>query len=235
VNGASFQTPIAPGSFVTIYGQKFIDREAWWDSAITDGKTLPSSLAGIKVRVNGKDCFVNYVSPTQINALTPPDEATGTVPVEVVASSGSASSSVTMMPSAPGFFTYSLGGKRYVAAQFANTAICVAPAGALAGATSRPAKPGDYLQLYATGLGRTNPPYPVGQVLAAPYPVEDLADVRITIGGVDAPVQFAGMTFAGVFQVNIQVPENVPDGEVPVVLQLNGQSSQANAVLVFAR
>jgi len=50
-------------------------------------------------------------------------------------------------------------------------------------------------------------PYPVGQVLTQPYPLADLSQVQVTVDNLPAVVQFAGMTFAGVFQVNIQVPQ----------------------------
>ena len=45
----------------------------------------------------------------------------------------------------------------------------MAAEGVFPGIASRPAKAGDYLELYANGLGATASPYPVGQVLAKPY------------------------------------------------------------------
>jgi uncharacterized protein (TIGR03437 family) len=99
--------------------------------------------------------------------------------------------------------------------------------------TSRPAKAGDYILLFATGLGQTNPPYPVGQVLTAAYPVPDLSKVSVLIGGQPALVQFAGMTYAGVFQVNIQVPSGIPAGDQPIVLGIAGQASPPAVYLTF--
>ena len=54
------------------------------------------------------------------------------------------------------------------------------------------------------------------------------------IAGQPALVQFAGMTFAGVFQINIQVPDGIADGDLPVVLQIDGKPSQDNTFLNFA-
>ncbi len=65
--------------------------------------------------------------------------------------------------------------------------------------------------------------------------MEDLSRVRVTMGGVAAPIQYAGMTFAGVYQINVQVPEGVAAGDQAVSLTIAGQSSQANAVLAFQR
>jgi hypothetical protein len=55
--------------------------------------------------------------------------------------------------------------------------------------------------------------------------------VKASIGGLPAEVLFAGLTFAGVFQVNLRVPDGVPDGELPVVLTTEGRSTQPGAVL----
>src|SRR5580692_8303578 len=103
---AGGSTTIAPGSFITIYGQNFTNLTYTWDWAIPDGKTLPSMLADIRVRVNQKDAYVSYASPTQINALAPPDTSAGPVPIEVIAGGGKVSAMANMAPVAPGFFTY---------------------------------------------------------------------------------------------------------------------------------
>jgi len=237
VNGATFQPPIAPSSFVTIYGQNFTATTALWDSAIPDGRTLPTQLGGVSVQINGKDCFINYVSPTQLNVLVPPDASIGpdpqSVPVAVTTQQGTARSTATMAETAPGFFSYSSGGQLYPAALFANTAVYVARVGALPTASSRPAKPGDYLELFVNGLGPTKAPYPVGQVLTTDYPVADLSQVQVTIDGIAAPVLYAGMTYAGLFQVNVQVPNGVTDGDRPVVLTVGGKSTPSGTVLTF--
>jgi len=237
VNAASFEGPITPGGFVTIYGQNFATAAAGWSSAITDGKTLPTRLEGVSVQINGKDCFVNYASPSQLNVLTPPDATIGmnaqSVSVKVTTAQGTAASSAMMTEISPAFFSYSLGGKLYPAAIFANSTEYVASVGALPGASSRPAKPGDYIELFANGLGPTLTPYPVGQVLFAAYPIANLSQVQVTIGGKAAPVLYAGMTFAGVFQINVQVPSGIADGDLPVLLTVARESSPPGTVLTF--
>jgi uncharacterized protein (TIGR03437 family) len=116
---------------------------------------------------------------------------------------------------------------------FANENVQVAADGALAGAASRPATAGDYITLYATGLGQTTPAYPAGQVLSGAYPIADLSQVQVLFGTRPAKVLFAGMTFAGVFQINIQVPDGIATGEVPVVLKVGTQPSAQATVLPF--
>ena len=233
VNAASGAGPIAPGSFVAIYGQNLADAAATWDSAITDGKTLPTALGGVQVQINGRKAFVYYVSPGQVNVLAPPDSTTGSVDVDVATNHGTAAASASLAAVSPAFFAYTLQGKLYPVTFFANANVQVAAVGALSGATSRPAAAGDYLTLYATGLGQTDPPYPAGQVLPWAYPIADLSQVQILFGGQPAKVLWAGMTFAGVFQINVQVPVGVASGEQPVVLTIGAQSSPQATVLPF--
>jgi len=63
-----------------------------------------------------------------------------------------------------------------------------------------------------------------------------LANVRATIGGVDAPVLFAGAQgqFTGLDQLNVQIPLTLRGrGDAPVVFTIDGQSS--NTVTVNVR
>jgi uncharacterized protein (TIGR03437 family) len=237
LNSASGAAIIAPGSFVSIYGQNFTSPAYTWDWAIPDGATLPVMLAGARVRINNQDAFVSYASPTQLNVLAPPGAFAGTATIDVITANGTVSAGATMLPISPGFFTFSQASYLYLVAVYAdsNDPVYVAPAGALAGVNSRPARSGDELELFAEGLGPTAMPYPVGQVLTQPYPVADLSQVQVTVDNLPAVVQFAGMTFAGVFQVNIRVPELARVGDLPVVMTVDGQSTPANVLLNFQR
>jgi uncharacterized protein (TIGR03437 family) len=232
VNAASNSPPIAPGSFVSIYGQNLADTTTGWSSAILNGK-LPTSLGGVQVLVNGQNAFISYVQPTQVNVLTPPDSAAGPVEVDVITNHGTVVAMGTMAGVSPALFTYALQGRFYADALFATDYAYVAAVGAIPGVTSRPAQAGDYILLFATGLGQTNPAYPVGQVLTAAYPVADLSKVSVLIGGKPALVQFAGMTYAGVFQINIQVPSGIPAGDQPIVLGVAGQASLPSVYLTL--
>jgi uncharacterized protein (TIGR03437 family) len=233
VNAASYAPLIAPGSFVAIFGQNLADAAASWGSAITDGKTLPTSLGGVQVQIDGKKAFINYVAPGQVNVLAPPDSTTSLVDIDVATNHGTATASVSMGAVSPAFFAYTLQGKLYPVAFFANENVQVAAVGALVGAASRPATAGDYITLYATGLGQTTPPYPVGQVISGAFPITDLSQVQVLFGALPAKVLFAGMTFAGVFQINVQVPDGIATGEAPVVLKIGTQSSAQATVLPF--
>jgi uncharacterized protein (TIGR03437 family) len=231
VDSASGRPIIAPNSFVTIYGSGFTSWTGDWSGAAPNGM-LPTTLDGVQVRIDGKDCFVNYVSSGQLNVLTPFDAASGSVPVEVVTAAGTATSTAVLAPVAPALFGYWVAGRFYAVAQIANTNIIVAPVGTFGSAPSRPARAGDYVVLWAIGMGSTNPAAPAGQVLGTAYPVSDLSSVKVKFGSVDATVSWAGLVYAGEFQVNVLVPPGLT-GDQPVVLTVGGQSTQADAFLNF--
>jgi uncharacterized protein (TIGR03437 family) len=63
----------------------------------------------------------------------------------------------------------------------------------------------------------------------------DLTRVRATIGGVDAPVLFAGAQgqFAGLDQVNLQLSRSLQGrGEVPIILTVDGQTANTSTINV---
>jgi uncharacterized protein (TIGR03437 family) len=54
--------------------------------------------------------------------------------------------------------------------------------------------------------------------------------ITVTIGGVTAKVQFAGVTGVGLYQLNVVVP-HLPDGDQKVVANIGGLSSQDNSFI----
>ena len=232
VNAASFSPPISPGSFVTVYGQNLADTTTDWSAAITNGR-LPTSLGGVQILINGKNAFIYYVQPTQVNAIAQPDTVTGSAEVDVITNHGTVPALVNMVSVSPELFAYSFKDRLYAAAIFSIDSAYVGAVGAIPGVTSRAAHSGDYILLFATGLGPTNPPYPVGQVLTTAYPVPDFSKVSVLIGGKPANVLFAGMTYPGLFQINIQVPNGIPAGDQPIVLGFAGQATLPSVYLTL--
>jgi uncharacterized protein (TIGR03437 family) len=162
-----------------------------------------------------------------VNVLLPPDAAPGFAIVEVSNAQGSDRNWVEVAEASPGLFYEAAGGKLYAAALPAGRAERISP--------SNPAKPGDYIELYATGLGATAEPYPAGQVLSRPYPVADLSRIGVRVGDRPADVLFAGLVAPGLWQVNIRVPNGAPGGDVPVRLSYGGQTSPENVLLPLSR
>jgi len=136
-------------------------------------------------------------------------------------------------PYAPALFTTNSRGTGQAAALIAGTATLAAPAGASRNA--RPAHKGDFVLLYCTGLGDVvNSPNP-GDPAPSDPPSETVVQPSVTIGGVSATVSFSGLApgFAGLYQVNVQVPAIAPSGSaVPVVLQIGGVTANTATIAI---
>ncbi|MCX6615357.1 MAG: hypothetical protein NTZ98_04560 [Acidobacteria bacterium] len=94
--------------------------------------------------------------------------------------------------------------------------------------STNPAKAGDVVVVYCTGLGATNPAVRSGEAAPASPLAKVVTPVTVTIGGQPAVVQFAGLTpgFVGLYQVNAQIPAGVtPSAAVSLVLSQDGVPS----------
>ena len=185
-------------------------------SDIVNG-TLPTTLQGVTVTINGLPAFIDYISPTQINVLAPDDATLGPVNVQVI-TAGQASNSLTVQKAqfSPAFLT--LDGKS-VAALHADYSVVGAAA---------PAKPGETILLYGVGFGPTTPAVPTGQVVGTPAVLAN--SVPVTIGGVTAQASFAGLVQAGLYQFNVTVPA-VPDGDATLAATIGGVSTQSGVTV----
>jgi uncharacterized protein (TIGR03437 family) len=224
VNGASGIDGLTSGGFFSIYGNNFTTGPAQlWQ--IVNNK-LPTSIAGTQVLVNGNPAYINYVSQYLINAIAPADPAVGPISIKVITPTGvSASVMVDKKSIAPGLFIFSQGNGRYAITQSSDGSYAV-PSGLLPpGAPVRAAKPGDVIGLWATGLGPTAPQYPEGQVVTVQTRGILTVPSTVTIGGKNAPIDWAGIVGAGLYQVNFHVPQ-LPPGDASIVLTVNGVPSQ---------
>jgi uncharacterized protein (TIGR03437 family) len=59
------------------------------------------------------------------------------------------------------------------------------------------------------------------------------APVKVTIGGIDAPILGAVLIYTGELQVNVTVPGNAPTGNVPLVLTVGSGSSRKDATIAI--
>jgi uncharacterized protein (TIGR03437 family) len=227
VNSAGFLPIAAPGGYVSIIGTGFTDKSLTWDASVP-GANLPIELSGIRVRVNSEFAYVEYISPTQINFLLPAATRPGIANVEVTTPAGGLTTSLQIDSVAPGLFSYQLKGTLFPAALFAGTDTYVAAKDAVAGYKSRPAVAGDVIELFGTGMGLTNPAAPDGVFFSDSYPAAKLADFKATIGGIDAPVVYAGMVSPGLFQVNVQIPKGLTGGDQTIDVAVGGTRTQPN-------
>jgi len=220
-NGASFQPGFASATWVSILGSNLAPTTRTWQGGDFVNGLLPTSLSGVSVTINGLAAYVEYISATQINVLAPDDLTAGSIQVQVTAPLGKSNSFTAQKQQyAPAFFTY---GGAYVAAQHAN----YTPVGNLS-TLGTAARPGETILIYGTGFGPTNPPSPSAQLVTAPAILAN--SVQITIGGQAASVTFAGLVGAGLYQLNVTVP-NIPNGDATVQAQIGGVQTQTGVLV----
>ena len=112
---------ITPNTWVEIIGLNLAptgDSRTWQGSDFVNNQ-MPTKLDGVSVKVNGESAYVGYISPTQMNILTPPDAMKGMVAVQVT-NHGVARPSFTVQaqPISPSFFVFN--GGPYVVGQHAD-------------------------------------------------------------------------------------------------------------------
>ncbi|MCX6629716.1 MAG: hypothetical protein NTW28_19025, partial [Candidatus Solibacter sp.] len=212
-------TTVAPGGLISIFGTRLVkvatDLSGW------AGRVLPSSLNGTSVTIGGKNAAILYVGPGQINAQVPVDVPAGQQAVVVKNTVGpSVSFNVTVAATAPAiFFSPS-------AAVLKNADFSLVGAG-------NPAKAGDVILVYCTGLGATSATLPTGTLVPATTTANTTVPVTAAIGGKPAAVAYAIASpgFAGLYQVAITVPSGL-SGDAAIVLTQGTVSSNPVAIPV---
>ncbi len=94
---------------------------------------------------------------------------------------------------------------------------------------SAPARAGEFLLIFCTGLGPVQPEVASGDVAPSTEPLARTVTLpMVNIGGIAAAVTFSGLApgFVGLYQVNVQVPAGVPPGTQDVEIIINGVSSK---------
>ncbi len=219
-------TSIAPGTWIEIYGSNLASGTRSWTGADFNGVDAPTSLDNTSVTIGGQAAFIDYISPSQVNALVPSNVAGGTQPLVLTSPGGVTSAvNVTVNPVEPGLLApsnFDIGGTQYVVAQFADGTYAL-PTGAIAGLTSRPAVAGDILVIYGIGFGPVTPSNPAGQLVQVANLLA--SGFQISIGGVQCQVQYDGLapSYTGLYQFNIVVPD-VTSGNQPLTFSVDGVS-----------
>ena len=138
----------------------------------------------------------------------------------LVRNGASASAPVTIFlrPAGPGIFTRDSTGSGPGAITHASNQLPVS--------ADLPASPGEFVQIFATGLGRVSPAVSSGRPAPSQPLSRTLSPVSVTINGAPLPAAFSGLApgLVGVYQVNVQVPEGIR-GTVAIVLTVDGVSS----------
>ena len=228
-NAGSGAGVIAPDSVASAFG-----RQIGTSTPSANAQPLPTTLSGVSVQITDSLKAVVlaplfFVAPNQINFVVPASVAVGTATVKILNGDITPpSTTVQVALVAPGLFTVNGAGtgtpaaiaiRRSIGTQ-TDTPVPVFHCDANA-CTSSPLDLAEdaevFLELFGTGIrGRSS-----------------LANVKATIGGVNAPMLFAGTQgqFPGLDQVNVALPQNLSKhGEQDLVLTVDGH--EANTVRV---
>jgi uncharacterized protein (TIGR03437 family) len=195
----------APNTFVTIYGTNLAYTTVALTAGDVAGGKLPTVLGttGVRVLINNIPANIYYVSPTQVNLLIPTSLIAGPAMLQLVVDAlAGPAIPIMLLNAAPGFFQSD--GTTILGVHLNGSTITAAA----------PATAGEIVVLFASGLGPTNPaaiPDEIPQMAASVTPISNFS---MLING--APVNpqqilYAGVvpTFAGLFQINVQLPANL--------------------------
>ena len=217
-DSASFTNAVSPGSLASIfYGTGLAAQPAG-----TQILPLANELDGVSVTINGYYGPMLYADSDQINFQVPFEAQPGGATLMVRSPSGmSLEYPLTIYPAAPGIFQFD-----------ENLAVATDPQGNLITA-DRPAPAGSVIVVYLTGIGGVSNAPLDGAGAPANPPASALLPASATVGGLNAPIQFLGLTpyFVGLAQANIQVPQ-LPAGNYPLVITVGGVASMPGQLSV---
>lgn len=239
VHTASAGTDIAQNTWIEIKGINIAPPTtpaigAYWDNAPEFlSSRMPTQTGGVRVKVNGKSAYVWFVcsaktttfcASDQINVLTPLDSTQGSVQVQV--NNGVYNSvpfTVNMRGVVPSFLLAAP--SKYVVAVHLDSSR-VGPTSLYPG-LSTPAKPGETIPIFGVGFGLPTTPLVDGYAFQSG--VLSVLPV-ITIGGIPANVT-ANLISPGLYQFNVTIPSNAPDGDLLIACTYAGASTQAGALV----
>jgi minor extracellular serine protease Vpr len=225
VNAASFLPGVSAGALITIFGDDLSDVSG---VVVANSDPLPYELAHVSVRINGIRAPIFSVAYNGTD-----DQISAQVPYSTVTGPGAAlvevfdygqlvgSARADSYDEDPGIFTYQ-----------GNYAVALlSPSYSLLG-PNNPAYPGDYVVLYTTGLG------PLSLDLRDGYgaPSNPLAYTQdpfeVLVAGKPCKVFYSGLApgFVGLYQLNVQLPFDVPRGNLSV--QITSPYADSNVAVI---
>jgi uncharacterized protein (TIGR03437 family) len=224
VNAADGKLPVAPGGLISVFGSQMAPV-----NLATKEIPLPTALADSCLTVNGVPVPVLFVSSNQINGQLP-FNVDGNAQMTLRTPGGiSDNFNFSILPTAPSIFRTGQAGPETGLATItrSDNGEFITP--------TNPVHYGDSITIWATGLGRTNPPIDSG--VAAPS--DPLAGAVIAptviLGGAALRVDYAGLVpgTVGLYQINATVPNGVPQGlEIPLVISQGGSSTTLSVRVV---
>ena len=217
---------IGIGAFAALFGTELAG-----GLTAADSLPLPGALGGTSVLIDGEEMPLLFTSPGQVNGVIPLDLAPGAHSM-LVLRGDTISTPLRIQVTGPQPALFS----RDATGSGQGLIERVSPDGGRSIAEpGTPARPGDVLVIYASGLGAVTGEVVAGQASPVSPLAQTVEPVTVTVGGRAAAVAFAGLTpgFAGLFQVNATLPTDAPAGDaIPVVASVGVAASQVVTIAV---
>jgi uncharacterized protein (TIGR03437 family) len=252
--GSPLVDRIAANAIVSVFGLGFVpDGVAADFPELDEAGTITTKLADTCLEIDGRRAAMLAVRPTQINAQAAAQLGLGPVTVVVIRGCGTAQEqrsqpvNATVADVAPAFFNFlnHQDGSNPIAAVHGGGPALAGEPGLIAGAVFTPAEPGEYISLFATGFGPTEPALEAGEIPLTALPDQSGQAALtlawgLTIGDLPVPpedVFYVGVApcCAGLYQLVFRVPANAPDGNLRVIFTVGGISTPEGPYVTVRR
>ncbi len=227
VNSADYQAgELSTGAIGSIFGTGLAYTTRGLLAGDIAAGTIPTVLpgTGVHVLVDNIPAGIFYVSPKQINFQIPNNLRPGVWTVQVVLDANAGPQAiVTGKQAAPGLYQ-----------RTQTVVIATRPDGSLYEPDS-PAHPGDWVILYATGLGQTSPQLDPLEIPNQPWQIAEPTDLQVFLNNMQVDpsnIAYAGVApgFAGLYQINVKLPAVIP-ANPEIQVSLAGSTSIAGVML----
>lgn len=219
-SNAPFTSGISSGELVTLNGTNLGPANL----AVAGTTPLPTTLAGVQVLLNNHAVPLLSVSSTQLIIQVPFKTTSGTALIQV-AYKGAQSNIISALVNVttPGVFTTPLGGINRASARHANGTL-VTP--------TDPAKVGETVSVYLTGLGDLTVNVPDGAVGPITNPAKPASAIAVFVGGIPATPSLLALApgLVGLYQMKLLIPAGVTTGDL--FLDISGPDSYSTQATI---
>lgn len=228
---------VSPRAIASVFGTDFTDQTVLAPNVEADG-TVSKRLAGSCVEVQGERASLFAMLPTQANFQVPENISVNeSVEVVVIGNcdgpleTRSEPQLVGSELHAPGFFVFpqfnGTDGANPIAALHGGGPDVVAPDGLFADTADQmffPAAEEEFVSLFMTALGPTDPIFNAGEIPGVDAPVT--FPVEVSIGGIELAqddIFYVGVApcCAGLYQAVVKIPAGIGPGNHEVILRIN--------------
>jgi uncharacterized protein (TIGR03437 family) len=231
VNAAGYSRgSVAPGEMVAVFGTD-IGPDSLTGLTLDSSGAVATTLGGMQVLFDGVPAPLVYASGTQAAAVAPYELAIRKETTVQVSFAGQKSNgtNLAVVPTDPGIFTANSSGTGPGAIVNSDGSV---------NSPGNPAARGDVVVVYLTGEGQTVPAGVSGKVTTVnankPLTPTPVLPVSVLVGGIPADFLFAGEApgvVSGVLQLNVVIPSNAPQGELPIVVSVGAKPSQSGVTV----